>query len=355
MRRCPKLTTNQKNEIQFEVKKSKDPDQIKRLQTVLLVDQEADVATIEMLTGYKRSRAFVLRKLYQEKGIEAAKGKEKKGKTLLSKTQLTDLVDFVKQDKSATKAGYSDEWWSTSRLADYIWKTYHVRYKSKTSYYLIFKEARFTFHKPGKVYRNHNHVTVDKWKEETTELLKDAWNDSNIVILCEDELILSTQTTFQKIWLPANEYPVVEINNKREIRGVYGFYNVKTGKEHAFKTTKINMFETKKVLQKIRSIYPKTTNKGTKVKGVKIILIWDNAGWHKGHEPQEYIKKDGNITQIYLPAYAPEENPQEHVWKDGRSNVTHNKFIENIDKSTDEFTSYLNSKLFSYSLLGRKS
>jgi transposase len=52
---------------------------------------------------------------------------------------------------------------------------------------------------------------------------------------------------------------------------------------------------------------------------VKVALFWDNAGWHKGSVVQEYIKKDGNITVIHFPTYAPEENPQEHVWKSPRS------------------------------------
>ncbi|MBU4305720.1 MAG: hypothetical protein KJ893_08930, partial [Candidatus Omnitrophica bacterium] len=55
---------------------------------------------------------------------------------------------------------------------------------------------------------------------------------------------------------------------------------------------------------------------------------------------------------IYFPRSAPEENPQEHVWKQGRSKVTHNKFIENIDKTTNEFVDYLNNSKFRYSFLG---
>lgn len=46
-----------------------------------------------------------------------------------------------------------------------------------------------------------------------------------------------------------------------------------------------------------------------------------------------------------------ELNPQEHVWKEGRNKVTNNKFIENIDKATDEFVDYLNTTRFNYSLL----
>ena len=58
------------------------------------------------------------------------------------------------------------------------------------------------------------------------------------------------------------------------------------------------------------------------------------------------------MTVIHLPTYAPEENPQEHVWKSGRAECTHNKFIEDIDKATDGLVEYFNTTKFPYQLLG---
>lgn len=52
-------------------------------------------------------------------------------------------------------------------------------------------------------------------------IIKKALADSDTIILCEDEMILSTQTTFQKIWLPKGEYPKIEVSNKKENRSIY--------------------------------------------------------------------------------------------------------------------------------------
>ena len=81
------------------------------------------------------------------------------------------------------------------------------------------------------------------------------------------------------------------------------------------------------------------------------MILWDGAGWHRGSKVQKFIQKDGHIEIIYFPRYTPKLNPQEHVWKNGRNQVTHNKFIEDIDRTTDTFVNYLNSNIFSYSLL----
>lgn len=96
--------------------------------------------------------------------------------------------------------------------------------------------------------------------------------EPDTIILAEDEMILTTQTTIQKIWLPQGEYPKIECSTGgRKRRSVYGFLNMKTGDEHAFKTEKQNMYVTKEILEKVRIAYPKQ----------KIALLWDNAGWHK--------------------------------------------------------------------------
>ena len=183
---------------------------------------------------------------------------------------------------------------------------------------------------------------MTKWQKETKPIIEQAFQDKDTVILTEDEMILSTQTTFQKIWLPEGEYPKVEISNIKKNRSVYGFLNIKTGQEHAFKTEWQNMYETVKILKKVRKVYPKK----------KILLLWDGAGWHRGSKTQEFIKKDQKIKTSYFPKYTPEENPQEHVWKNGRDQVSHNRYIENIDTTTDEFIKYLNKTNFPYSLLG---
>lgn len=102
------------------------------------------------------------------------------------------------------------------------------------------------------------------------------------------------------------------------------------------------MHITKDILEKIRKIYLNQ----------KLLILWDGAGWHRGSVVQEFIKKDKNVKTIYFPRYAPEENPQEHVWKNGRDRVTHNRFIQNIDIAADEFVGYLNKTEFSYKLFG---
>ena len=155
--------------------------------------------------------------------------------------------------------------------------------------------------------------------------------EKDTIILTGDEMVLTTATTIQKVWLPIGEYPKVIVKTgTRERRHVYGFLNLRTGTEIAWKTSYQTMYVTKDILKNIRALYPKK----------KIALFWDNAGWHKGSVVKEFLKQDDNFEIVWFPRYAPDENPQEKVWKAGRAAVTHNEYIEDIDKATDSLVRF---------------
>jgi len=344
MRKCPKLTPKQKQELQGIINDtSSSGKEVRRAQAVTLLDQDTDIQMIVTLTTYSRRQIFDVRKNYLDKGIQAIKDKTKgKPKEILTRKQKNEVLDTVKT-KTPREYEYECDYWTTTILGDFIERQYKVKYKSKTSIYLIFKQAKFTYHKPGRVYEKRDEAEVQKWRKTTkTKVKRVLKEEPETVILTEDEMSLSMQTTFQKIWLPAGEYPRIEVASKKTARSIYGFLNIRNGKEHAFKTEWQNMHITAEVLGKLRTIYPNQ----------KILLIWDQAPSHKGSKAQEFIKQDGKIETIYFPRAAPEENPQEHVWKNGRSRITHNKFIKNIDTVTDEFVDYLNATEFRYSFQG---
>lgn len=335
------MKTKEKIQIitKFIKEKGKNGEEIKRAQATLFILQKR-ISDIKMITGYSKRRAYEVRNDFEEMGIKAFIDKRKgEPKELLNKKQKEEIIEILKS-KSPNKCNLSGNYWTASLLADYIKEKYNVKYKSKTSYYLIFKQASFSFHLPGKVYEKHDKEKTKQWRKEVKPLLSKAFEDENTVVLCEDEMVLSSQTTLQKIWLPKRSYPKIEINQKKENRSFYGFLNMKTGRQHVYKRERQNMFITTEILKKIRKLY----------KDKKILILWDGAGWHRGSKVQEFIKEDGNIETIYFPPYSPEENPQEHVWKEGRSKITHNKFIKDLDETADEFVRYLRKTKFNYVL-----
>jgi len=343
----PKLNTEEIYKLKELRQKSDNANDVQKCNAVLMLNNGIKISVITEYTDLKRSSIYSLKKMYLDKGIEALKSKSKNAKRLLTKQQLVELSNDIKM-KSPVDFGYDESFWTTAILADHVWEEYRVRYKSKTSYYIIFKRVKFTFHKPGRVYEKSDPAREQAWIGEHRSKIQQALADPNTVVLCADESQISTQTTTQKVWLLANEYPEVEVSNKRKSKSIFGFLDMNTGQQYAFVTYWQNMYETTKVLQKLRQKIPRKDNKVNKLKGKKILLIWDNAGWHKGSVTQEYIQKDSMIEQIWFPAYAPDLNPQEHVWKVAKEKVVKNIYIPNVDKTAQDFVNYLNSTYFKY-------
>lgn len=341
MKLCPKLSPDQVVELTDRRDVTDSLSEFKKIQAILLLDEKDKPQLITKITGLKRSRVFGLRKAYLTVGLKAVVSRPRRVYQLLTRKQTSEVESWLTHQKPSN-FDYNSPFWTTSILADLVWSKFKVKYQSKTSYSLLFKRVKFTFHKPGRVFERRDDAEVAKWKIEAKDAIQTAWRNPNVVILAADEMILSTQTTFQKIWLPANHFPKIQVSNTRKNKSIYGFLNIKTGVEHAFVTDWQNMHITAKVLKLIRRVYPDR----------EILLLWDNPGWHRGSKVTEYIQKDKHIQVLYFPKYAPEENPQEHVWKEGRSKVTHNQFIANIDQTARNFAAYLNDTKFKYSLLG---
>lgn len=310
----------------------------KRAQAILMIEEKMSEGVIKKITGIDKRYAYKLRKLYLKKGLVGIREKIRKSRSLLTKKEQNELLNII-QTSTPRAAGYNADFWTTSIIADFIEIFFNVKYKSKTPIYVLLEKAKFTYHKPDRQYKNRNQDEIDGWIKINRDLFEKYHTEEDTVLLVEDELILTAQTTFQKIWLPKGSFPKITVSNERKKRCVFGFLDVKTGIQHAFKANFTNAEEFIKVLDEIGKKHPRK----------KIVIVLDNASWHKSKKIQEYLAlTEHDIHFIYFMRYAPETNPQENVWKAARANVTHNKFIDNIDKATDEFVSYLNNSNFNY-------
>lgn len=335
-----KLNAKQIQELNsYKREKDRSAAEAMRVLAILLIDNGSDSELIKNLTEYDRKYASNLRRKYLKRGVVALNDRKgKKPRALLTKNQRNQIVIIIKT-LTPKAFGIDADHWTTAILGALIKEQYNVQYKSRTPLSLLFKEARFTYHKPDKQYHARNQNIIDQWIESNRSVIKAALNNPKTIVLVADEMMLSTQTTTQKIWLPKGEFPKIDVSSKRQIRCIYGALDIRNGREYAFKKMRANSDSSCEFLEYIGNLH----------KGYKIVLIWDNASWHKSAQVKAFLAKTKHdFYLINFPPYAPELNPQEHVWKHGRSHVTHNVFIEDIDKVADQFIKFLNKESFDY-------
>ena len=107
-----------------------------------------------------------------------------------------------------------------------------------------------------------------------------------------------------KVWSPKGERPIGSVNHRYEWLYVYGFVNPKTGETHWYLIPRVNVLWFNLVLATF------AVEVGAS-QGKRILLVEDRAGWHRSKQ----ICLPSGITTEYLPAYSPELQPAERLWK----------------------------------------
>jgi transposase len=73
----------------------------------------------------------------------------------------------------------------------------------------------------------------------------------------------------------------------------------------------------------------------------KILLVLDNARYHHAKILADYISsiKD-RLELFFLPAYSPDINAIEMLWKKTRRGVTHNRYFDALNNMTDKLMKF---------------
>lgn len=198
MKRCAILDFKQKQELEDFIQRASDGKEIRRAQAVLLVDRETDYVLIQRLTGFKERTVLIFRQRYLAQGLKGLEHKRKgKTKALLTRSQRDEIISFL-TTSTPYDHGIDSAFWSTSILGWMIKAKYGVVYKSKKPFYLLFEEAKFSFHKPGQVYERRDSSKVQQWRDDLEPKLAAAFQEAHTVMLCEDEMVYPPQQPFKK-------------------------------------------------------------------------------------------------------------------------------------------------------------
>lgn len=339
-----KMTVAQKQELKTNIKYGKNLLAVRRSQAIIMLEEGVSADTIFILTGYQREVAVKLRRLFLKGGCDSllSKRKKKEPKRLLTREQKNQIVKILNTQKPSDFGFDSFPFWTTALLGYLITEQYGVEYKSRTSLYLIFKQSKFTFRKPEKQSERRNEQQIVEWKKQYESIIKEECDQSDTIVLVGDEMVLTSETRLQKVWLPTNKSAFVEDTSKRKTAHFYGFLNVQSGIGKVFKTTGQTGEITVSVLKDLAAHHL----------GKRIVIFWDNASWHKSETVREYLKTTTRFQLYNFPPYAPDLNPQEHVWKEIRSRVLNNRLIKDIDIVAQQAIDFVNDSLFKYKFFG---
>jgi transposase len=235
--------------------------------------------------------------------------------TKLTPSQRQELHSLVAAGPEA--AGYLSACWTSGMVADLIklrFKVdYHPRYVS-----CLLKGLGFSFQKAKFTSDHLNDDEAIIWLEETwPEILRLA-EEKQAVILFGDEASFAQWGSLSYTWAPRGVQPTVKTSGIRKAYRVFGLLDCFGGK--LYQRGLEGKFNSETYGDFLRWVL-------TVIEG-QIILVQDNASYHTSGQVQDFCSEHAARLTVYqLPAYSPDLNPIERLWKKVKKEATHLRYF----------------------------
>lgn len=241
------------------------------------------------------------------------------------------------------QGGLPSGFWSVRSLASYLSAHYGVVYESDRSYHHLFAVSGYSFKLPDGLNRRRNDALVRRRMAEISEELEKK-REEDYEIFAADECSLCFSTTLKRAWIKTGKKTIVKTESEKKRQHYFGALNLHSGKHELIP---LDWQDTENITDALREL-------ARRYEGKKLAIVWDNARWHRSKDIRELFgegKEFEHIRLIWMPPYAPDENPEEHVWKVGKEAVG-NTVTETFDDLKRIFENAVSNKRFKYRMRG---
>lgn len=239
-----------------------------------------------------------------------------------------------------SEAGIRAEFWDVPTLRDVVKVYFDVEYASDSSYHLLLRLCGMSFKLPDR---------FDKRRDETAILARMAEIRQQVAgLLAEgyevytvDEVRVEHEAEVRRMWLPRGQRSKLSVDRKRVACSFFGALSLTSKKMRVYPIEGQQNGE--QVMFALERLQRETTH-------AKIAVVLDNAGFHHARAVTELYKPGellDRITPIYLPPYAPDHNPTEHVWNAAKGHIA-NLQRATPDETFSAFMNYINGREFDY-------
>ena len=255
-----------------------------------------------------------------------------------ARTQKEELKAILAQPPS--QAGVHAEFWDVPAIRDVVKILFDVEYESDSSYQLLLRFCGLSFKLPDPFdeHRDEQAITrrMAEVKAQVKDLLEVGWE-----VYAVDEVRLEHEAETRRMWLPKGQRTKFHVDRQKVSQSFFGALSLTNKKVKLYPIEgNQNTEQTILALERLQ----RETEAG------KIAVVLDNARFHHAkaltglYEPGQLLER---ITPVFLPPYAPDHNPAEHVWNAAKNNIA------NIQRETPEetfgaFASYIASRTFDY-------
>ncbi|WP_182482085.1 IS630 family transposase [Propionibacterium australiense] len=256
----------------------------------------------------------------------------------LTRTQKEDLKTVLAQPPS--RSGIDAEFWGVPALRDVVKILFDVEYESDSSYQLLLRFCGLSFKLPDPFDKHRDERVIIRRmaevKTQVNQLLEAGWE-----VYAVDEVRLEHEAETRRMWLPRGQRTKLYVDQQKVSQSFFGALSL-TNKKVKLYPIEGNQ-NTEQIIIALERLQRETRTE-------KIAVVLDNARFHHAkaltglYEPGQPLER---ITPIFLPPYAPDHNPVEHVWNTAKNNIA-NIQRETPDQTFGAFASYVTGRTFDY-------
>jgi transposase len=278
--------------------------------------------------------------MYENEGASALKVNYQGGTGFLTEQQRIQILLHLENKPHG----------SVEELRDYIESHFGIVYQSKQSYYDLLKAAGLSWHQTQAVNPKREEAQVLQKREEIKKKLEGRQAEivsGEVVVFAEDECHLVSGDTLGYVWGRRNERTEVPIENARQRQTYYGVMNLYNQEFFLTPHERGNGENTVSFMKYLQALQPDK----------KMVILWDKASYHGGKKVRAYLnqvnqgleEKDWKVTCLLFAPNAPDQNPVEDVWLQGK-NFLRRHFYENktFNQVKWSFPNFLNKKVFNF-------
>jgi len=298
---------------------------IKRIHALLYiiegksVSEVADILKLSLQTIYNYISAFVLERL-DSLVYHSPPGRPRK----LTKTQRRVLAKLI--ERGPEQAGYDCGCWDTVLIQDLIYTRFGVEYNPHYVAELL-KNMGFSYQK-GRFVSDHLDNVAEAqqvWLTQTWPEIVKLAKQKGALILFGDEASFAQWGSLSYTWARKGHQPTVKTSGQRKGYKIFGLIDYLSGA--FFYKGHIGKFNAESYQAFLTEVLTQTKQ--------HLILIQDGARYHTSKAMVDFFAQHAERLTVYqLPAYSPEFNPIEYLWRNIKKQATHLRYFPTFAELT---------------------
>ena len=342
------LSPEEKNYLQQALKKENRPEVRERILIFLLENDGKNYQQIAEFLGCSVKTVAYWATHGSPNNLETLQDKRTKGNNRKATDEYINLLLEV-VDKNPTDLGYEFGRWTGKRLSEHLEKETGIKL-SKSQIVRILKRKKY-------VYIWAKYSLEDKQDSKKREVFQEKLEEymriakakpSHLQIWFWDECGFSLRTIRRRCWTGKGKRKKVQGQRRRGRVNMMGGLRYSDKKRICFMVKKGDSLTFYEQLTKLnKSVKEEWIAQGNRAedfeeKGPKILIILDNASFHKKSEILTDIENNlPNIILEFLPPYSPDYNLIELVWHSAKEYIAHRTF-ENKEELAKVVNNLLN-------------